>query len=463
MSDLFTSLNFATRALEAQRFALDVTGHNIANVNTPGYSRRAVDFSAVPPDNPRDAGRGVEVAGIRAQRDRLTDRRLGQESSGAEREAAIADLLGLAEIALGTDGQGIDKRLNEFFDSVAKLADAPTSAVARQQVVQQGSAVASAFHDASSRLAALQRDADRRVVTTVDEINAITDRLAVINNALSGMPENGSALQLQDEQGTLIRQLSTLVDITVIERNEGGLDIDVAGGRALVVGGTSVDLAAVPTGANGRVEVSSAGVTITSQLTGGRLGGVLRARDMHIPDYIAQLDAQAFEFANAVNAVHSAGFGLDGTTNQNFFAFSTPPVGSAGAAAALIVDPAVTADINRVAAGEAALPGDNRAARALANLRNEPILDGGTATFADKWGQLVFSVGRDVQTATSETTLRKQIVLQLETLRDQVSGVSLDEEAMNLVKFQRAYEANARFFQVIDETLEALMMTVGRS
>jgi flagellar hook-associated protein 1 len=462
VSDLFTALHFATRSLEAQRFALDVTGHNIANVNTPGYSRRAVDFSAVPPDNQRDAGRGVEVAGIRAQRDRLTERRLGQETSGAEREAAIADLLGLAEVALGTDGQGIDKRLNEFFDSFAELADAPTSAVARQQVVLQGNAVAAAFRDASGRLSALQRDADRRVVTTVDEINAIADRLAVINEALTGMPENGSALQLQDEQATLISQLSALTDVTVIERGEGGLDVDLAGGRALVVGTTSVDLTAVASGANGRVEVRSAGVAITSDITGGRLGGVLRARDVHIPDYIEQLDAQAYEFANAVNAIHSAGFGLNGTTNQNLFAFNTPPVGSAGAAAALIVDPAVAADINRVAAAEVALPGDNRTARALADLRNDPILDGGTATFADKWGQLVFTVGRDVQTATSETALRKQIVLQLETLRDQVSGVSLDEEAMNLVKFQRAYEANARFFQVIDETLEALMATVGR-
>jgi flagellar hook-associated protein 1 len=461
VSDLFSALTSATRALEAQRFGLDVTGQNIANVNTPGYSRRVVDFEAVPPDSPRSPGRGVQVAGIRAQRDRLLDRRLDHERSGAQAETAVADLLGLAELALGPNGPAIGTRLNAFFDSFAQLAEAPTSAVARQQVVLQGTSVAAAFRDAAARFEGLRRDADRRVAAAVSDVNAIAARVAALNGALRDNSETGMGLQMRDEQTMLTAQLAELVDISVVERADGSIDIDVAG-RALVTGNTAYALEAVAVGPQGRITVRTGGTDITAELTGGRIGGLLRVRDVHVPSYLQQLDEQAFALATAVNAIHAAGYDLSGNTGQNFFAFTTPPVGSAGAAAALVVDPTVSANPNRVAAAEAALPGDNRAARALANVRGALLLNGGTGTLTDAWAQLTFSVGRDVQTARGETTLRQQIVSQLETLRDQVSGVSLDEEAMHLMKFQRAYEANARFFQIVDETLDTLMATVGR-
>ena len=461
MADLFSSLSMAARALEAQRFGLDVTGQNIANVNTPGYTRRVADFEALPPNHPRDAGRGVDVTGLRALRDRLIERRLEQEMIGAEREAAIADLLGLAEVAIGTGDQALDTRLNEFFNSFSRLADAPTSAVARHEVLLQGSALAAAFRDTASRFEGLRRDADRKIDATVDQINDIAHRIAVLNGSLGASGDTGSAAHLQDEQATLIKQLATLTDIKVIERSDGGVDIDLAG-RTLVVGSNDYQLVATPVGPDGRVTVSLGGTDITPGLTGGRIGGILHVRDVSLPDYLARLDEQAYALANAVNAVHSAGYDLDGNTGQNFFAFSSALVGSAGAASALIVDPTVAADPSRVAAAEAAIAGDNRAARELASLRDAMLLDGGTATLSDSWGQLVYRIGRDTETAAGESEIRSQIVLQLETLRDQVSGVSLDEEAMQMMKFQRAYEANARFFRVVDQTLDILMNAVAR-
>jgi flagellar hook-associated protein 1 FlgK len=269
-------------------------------------------------------------------------------------------------------------------------------------------------------------------------------------------------LHMQDEVAQHVKELASLTDIQLIERADGGVDIDAAAGRALVVGHTAYAMTAVATGPQGRVAVQMGGVTVTSQLTGGTLGGVLRARDTHIPAYLQRLDEQAFALADAVNTVHAAAFDSAGNTGQNFFAFTTAPVGVTGAAAALVVDPAVAADSRRVAAAEAAVAGDNRAARAIANLRTATLLDGGTATLGDAWGQLLFRVGRDTQLANGEATLRKQVVSQLESLRDQVSGISLDEEAMQLMKFQRAYEANARFFQVVDETLDTLIAAIGR-
>ena len=125
---------------------LDVTGQNIANVNTPGYSRRVVDIAAVPPPTRQQAGGGAEVQGIRAQRDRLVERRLGLETSGAERYSTMAEELGMVESALGTGSGSLDTRLNEFFNSLSSLADRPTDAVARQNVLLQASSLANAYN-----------------------------------------------------------------------------------------------------------------------------------------------------------------------------------------------------------------------------------------------------------------------------------------------------------------------------
>jgi flagellar hook-associated protein 1 len=462
MANLFSALTMASRSLASQQAGLDVTGHNIANVNTPGYARRVIAFRAVPPTVIGAAGHGVDIAGIRAMRDRFVERRLDQETISAERESAIAELAGLAEVAFGTTGQSIDARLNAFFDSLAELSDAPTSVVARQEVALQGGALAAAFRGTANRLGELRREADRRITGTVDMVNDLAERIALLNAAFVTTNDDGVAQHMQDEQAHLVRELAGLIDITVTERPNGGLDIDVAGGRALVVGTVASQMNAVPTGPDGHVQIEIAGADLTSSISGGKIDGYLHVRDTLIPGYLQRLDEQAFTLAASVNAIHSAGFDLNGATGQAFFAYSAPPVGQAGAAAALIVDPAVAGDPNRIAAAQAALPGDNRAARALADLRNTPLLNGGTATLADAWGQLVFRVGRDVQTATDEAALRQDIVLQLQAVRDQISGVSLDEEAANLMKFQRAYEANARFFQVIDNTLDTLMNVVAR-
>lgn len=462
MADLFTSLNTAARALEAQRFALDATGQNIANVNTPGYTRRVVDFAAVPPYDKYSAGSGVEVKDLRSQRDLLIERRLEQETTAAHRETALADALGVVELALGTSGNSVDTRLSAFFDSFSRLADSPTSPVARQEVALQGESVAAAIRETYGRISDARRGANTRLGTTIEEINAIAARVAALNESIAIAGADPAGLHMADEQSRLVRQLAELTDINVLHRPGGGLDVDISGGRALVVGNTQYALVGSATGPDGMLRVSINGTDITQEMTGGRAGGLLVARDQRIPAYLATLDDQAYALATAVNTIHAAGYDIAGNTGQNFFAFSSPIVGPTGAAQALIVDPAITGDPNRIAAAAAALPGDNQTARALADARNARVLDGGTATLSEGWGNFVYRTGRDLQTARQEAAMRREVVLQVETLRDQVSGVSLDEEAMQLMRYQRAYEANARFFSVIDETLDMLLNAMAR-
>ena len=448
----------AARALSAQRTGMEVVGQNIANANTPGYRRRVVDFAAVAPERPNSAGRGVEVVQIRAERDQLLDNRLYRERPALARESAIGDALGVVETALGDPGHSLDADLARFFDAFARLAEEPTGSTARQTVLIEGGQLAAAFRDMADHLASNRRDADTALRSTVTQVNALATRIATINRSL-GPTATGQSLTLIDEQSEAVRELSELVDISVLDREDGGVDVYCGAGRPLVVDGVARQITATPTGPSGLVVLSSHGATVTSEITGGRVGGLLYVRDTLVPAYEARLDELAYAVVTQVNTLHDAGFDVTGTDAGLFF---TTLASQTGAAAAVAVDPTLAADSRLVAAASVAVAGDNQTARAIAGLRDARVLDGNQATMSDAWAQLVFTVGADVQSAEQEQRTRQGVVTQIETLQDAVSGVSLDEETLLLLRFQRAYEATARFFQAIDETLDVLMQTLAR-
>lgn len=454
---LFSALGSSSRALDAQRFGLEVAGQNIANVNTPGYSRREVQLAESAPTDRLSAGNGVDIAGMRSVRDQLLERRLRQERPPAAREQAIADSLSMVEVALGSPGKSLDANLTAFFDSFATLADDPTSATGRQGAVLQGTTLASAFHDMANRLVDAQRDANNRVRASVDEVNSLSARIASLNDAIGAAGGNtGQASTLQDEQGELVRRLSELVDVSAIQRTEGGLDVSLGNGSPLAVGNKSYALTATPQAPNGFYAITDAsGFTVTATITGGSVAGQIKVRDTLIPNYQTQLDTLAFTMVSQVNTIEATAFDANGAAAPNFF---TPLGSSAGAAAAIAVNPAVVANSALVGAADATgAAGNNNAARAISALRNARVLNGGQATFADSWAQLMYQAGSDVQTAQAQARSRAEIVRQVQTLRDGVSGVSLDEEAMQMLKFQRAYEANAKFFQTVDYAISVLL------
>lgn len=461
MSGLFGMLSSTARSLETQRFGLDVVGQNIANVNTPGYTKRVVDIVELPPSDPLRAGDGSAVAGVRSLRDRLIDRRLREEVSQGERERAVADMLGTVEVALGTIGDSLDSSLTDFFDAFARLTETPLSATARQEVVLQGESLARAFNTMASRFEAAVADADTRVRSTVDQINDLATRIASLNESLSGTSSTSAAgLNLRDQVNQAVTQLSTLVDLSVVERPDGGFDVSLGNGAPLVIGEHAYRLAVADRAVTGLAEIVAGGAVVTSAVTGGQLGGLLRVRDAVLPGYQAGLDALAHSVAIEANALHQAGYGLDATTGQAFF---VPPAAVEGAARGLAVDAALTAPGGErlVAASDSATAhGDNTVARALSNLRDAKVMDGGTVTFTGYWGQFVYQVGRDTALARDEAQSQADIVRQIGILQDAVSGISLDEEASDMLRFQRAYEANARFFTTIDETLETLLLMV---
>jgi flagellar hook-associated protein 1 FlgK len=460
MSGLYSALSMATRSLAAQQFGLELVGHNIANVNTEGYTRRTVDLVAVAPTSVIDAGGGVDVQGVRTIRDTLIESRLWRELPDQQKQAAIADALGLAEVALGDAGESIDAQLTEFFDAFARLADDPTSPTARQQVLGQGEAVSSAFSDMVSHLTVAQRDADTRIRGTLDQINALATEIATLNATIGGAGVSGVGVEtLKDRQVEAVKTLSGLIDVNVIYRDDGGLDLTFGLGRPLVIGenGFTIDAAATPP--RGLSSLISNGVSLGSEITSGALGGLLQVRDTALPGYITRLDDIAYALSTQVNSLTTAGYDLDGTAGLAFF---TPLGSSTGAASALAVNAAVAADPSKVVAAGVPAAGDNTVARDVADLRDRQVMFGNTATLTEAWGRLVYQAGLDTHVAKSDATVRADIVRQIQALRDSVSGVSLDEEASNMLKFQRAYEANARFFVTVNSALDTLLNLVGQ-
>jgi flagellar hook-associated protein 1 len=451
MAGLFSTLSMAARSLEAHRAGLDVAGQNIANLNTPGYARRRLELAEVV-----WGAKGVEVLGVRALRDTVLDTRARAAIPDEAREGAVAEALALVETSIGAPGQGLDGRLAAFFDAFSALSVDPTSAVARDGVVLEAGRLAASFNDVARRLSDGARTADNGVRAAIGEVNTLTAEIARLNAAIGG--SGGLDVDgLKDQQQLALEKLSTLTAVSVQQRKDGGVDVTLPSGRALVIADSAYPVV-VGTGANGYATLSLGGTSVTQEFTTGRIGGLSYVRDTAVPGYQARLDDLAHTLAQQVNTLHQTGVDLNGAAGGDFF---TPPAAVAGAAASLSVSAAIQGNPSLIAASQTGAPGDNGIARALAGLRDAQVMAGGTATFTQGWAQLAYRVGADLDQARAEQQSKKDVADAVARLRDQVSGVSLDEEAADMIKFQRAYEANAKFFSVVDEMLLTLMNTVG--
>jgi flagellar hook-associated protein 1 len=453
-------LNTAARALDAQRYGLDVAGQNIANVNTPGYTRRSVVFSEVPPTDQWSPGGGVDVTAVTAARAPLIEARLRFEQPASSREGTIADHLAIVETALGQPGKSLDAALALFYNTYGTLAQSPTSSTARQQVIIEGQSLATAFNDMAARLGTAQRDADNEIRSTVDQVNALARQLADINIGIANVGTNNAAEGLLDQQAVALSALSQLVDINVTQRGDGSIDVAIGNGRALVVGANTYDLTVVSSPPQGFAQILSDGASqttdVTSEITGGRIAGLVQVRDVLLPQYIDKLDQLAYGVATDVNGLTQSGYDLAGNAGLNFF---DQPGGVSGAARLMAVNSTVAADGALVVASATTAAGNNDIAREISELQ-DTAMTGGTARPVDAWGALVYRVATDSRSATQSRASHEQVMHQLKNLRDQISGVSLDEEAAMLLRFQRSYEANAKFFQVTDQTLDLLMSLV---
>jgi flagellar hook-associated protein 1 FlgK len=455
----FSAFEIGRRALKASHLGLTVAGQNIANVNTPGYTRQAAQFSASPTDGSNLAlvGTGVTIDGVRSFRDRFVESRLNTETAISGRLSAQRDALAPVNAVFNdADGTGLSAALNNFFHSFADLESHPTSVPLRGDVAAKGAALATAFRSTRGRLVDIRRDTDSALRATLDDANTVAQQVAALNARISIVENTGArASELRDQRGEAVRQLAELTGGRAIETPDGNVTVTLADGRALVAGERAAALQAVDTPPDGLASLVIDGQPAT--ITDGRLGGLLGAVGA-IGTHITALDDLAASVVSRVNTLHASGSDLNGADGTDFFA--TPAAGAPVTAANIAVSAAIQANPRLVvAAARGAGSGDATVARGLAALLNDPTSTAGarTGSFAQIYASVVADAGQGVKSAEDALVTQQAILAQAQAQRDAFSGVSLDEEAINLLQYQKAYEAAARFLKVADELTQTII------
>ena len=460
-------LEIGKKGVLAHQSSIAVAGHNIANVNTPGYSRQEAVLATTRPQSAGagQVGTGVFVTTIRRDYDIFINEQLIQESSGLGELSSRESALSKVEMLFNDEsGVGLNDNINRFFSSLHDLAANPTGYVERSSVKSRGDILAGTINSLSSNLRDLRAGLDEEIKGTVQEINILTSHIAELNeNILHAESGTMVANDYRDERSQLMRELSGKIDISFYEAEDGRVAIQGKGGFLLVQANRSYELDTA-TNLEGHVDLFSVGlggssVNITSMIGSGELGGLVDVRDKDIPGYMTKVDELAYALTVEVNNLHSSAYALDGvTTGLNFFAdlsgLVSPP---GGAAEQMVLSADILAPASIAAALSPASPGDNGNALAMADLQSLKLLGGGTATFDGFYNGLAADIGVDLNRVSSRLSHQENMIRQLEMRRESVSGVSLDEEMADLVRFQHAYEASARLIRIADEMLETII------
>jgi flagellar hook-associated protein 1 len=457
---LGSALNMSVQAMLADEAALSTTSNNIANANTPGYSRETANFSETTPIEfgGQTYGTGVELSSITSQQSGVLQQLLNQGTQQqGQYNSFLSTMQQVQTLFNETSGTGLQSSITAVFNSLQQLSTDPSNTTYRQSVLTAAQNMAQNFNSASTSLATLQQSAGSTVTQSVSQINSLLPQIAQLNEQVSSAESTGqNAGTFEDQRNLLINQLSGLVDVSQIDAGNGNITLTTGNGAPLVVGNKTFQLTTQPDSTTGFTQIYSLGNNITSATSGGALGGAIQARDTTIPSIVSSLDSLASNMENAFNSVNLAGTDLNGNPGGNFFI--PPPAGGVGAASTMSV--AMT-DPSQIAASLDGSPGDNANVNAMLAIQNQPIVNGQTPLNA--YSNLVFTIGNDVATATSEQQGAQANIQQIQNQIGSVSGVSINEEAANLIQYQQAYQAAAQVASTINSLTTTVINMVNQS
>ena len=558
-TNIFSALSSAKLGLLAQQLAIEVTGQNIANVETEGYSRQDVTFEA---NTPRHAikygsmhqiGTGVRVAGIERAHDQFLFEQIMDEGDLTGSTEVKKEIFEQLEILFNEgSGRSLNDALSSFFASIHDLATNARGLPERADLVSKAEHLASTFNQTGKQLFTIQRNIDATIETEVVEINSLTTQIGKLNESIHANEPASQykANDLRDNRDRLVKELSKKIDIQLIEESDNQISLTLKDGTALVLKDRVFKLSTSLNGDNDsfkdvNIEYGSGLKNITSTITGGELRGYLDMRDTEVESILDKMNILSASFIQEFNGIHRAGFGIDGSSGLDFFSpldvtvdhdvdntgtavvsmtnaspttvsvdefeiaftgdkkftlnnlttnassgtftfasgstfnikdgFAVTISGSAvsgdkvtfsvseDAASGMSVSSTITANTKKIAAGTTT-NGDGANALLMADLQNTLSFNSvtwsgsgsGSYTFDEYYNAVVSTIG--IESFSAQATLRQQegIMLQLNSRRESISGVSIDEEMIKMIKFQQAYNASARMISVVDEMLDAL-------
>lgn len=462
MSGLLALLSRSAGSLQTTQAWTATISNNISNSQTPGYARQRAELAAVlPADRYGTAfiGRGVTLQSITQARDRFLEAQLpgviGRNASSSTQAQLLQSVT-----AIDVDN-GVGPALSNFYAALRSLAQNPGSQNYREAAVGSARALATSFNSVGQQLGGARAAIDARLSGTLPEINQAAEQLAALNiKVREARAGGGPPNDLLDARTRLGDRLAELTGATAVPNSDNDLNLVLPGGTALVTGNYASKLSALPDASNSGhlrlliTQPDGSGPQALGTPPGGALGGMLSARDGALRTAEASIDQLAFDLMGSMNAVHSAGYALDGTTGHLLFTGSAT---AAGASLALGVDPALTADVSLFAAASSAatVPGDATNLQALINTERVPLstgLDVG-ATVA----RITSQYGTAASSAQAASEADATVLNHATSLRQSVSGVSVDEELIDMQRAQRAYEAISKVIKAADSMLETLM------
>lgn len=479
MPSTFTALQIGLTGLRAYRRNMEVTGHNVANAATEGYSRQEVLLEPFVQRNMSlnagTSGLGVRIQDTRRVRDRFIDAILRGERSrkvSFEAEKLILDHL---QVVLGEPSDSsIEAALNEFWSSWHDLSSDPHLISARATVMEKGRTLASLFRNLGVQLDAVSHDIEVDIRTGVNRVNYLASEIARITLEIQRALARHEPLgDLLDKRDLMLDEITELTGATVTLKDAESVRVSV-GGLPLVDGQViyKLDVAFTASGTEFRWQpaTSPSGQYEVVTAMGGRLGGLRSARDESVLGFKSQLEGFFRDFVDRVNQQHAKGYHVYSTAGdpvpdpadpQNwFFAVGNPT----DYLNSVDVNPIIIADPGFIrASSEAGDPLNGRNAMALADLIEGADNPSDVPTFNETWQSIVGALGVRAQKIQSGITTQELLVKELANRKDSISGVSTDEEMANLIRFQHAYDACARVITVADEMLDTLINRMGIS
>ena len=567
--NVYNAMNTAKWALLTNQAAIEVTGRNIANVSNPDYNKQDVMLTTSTPINYGNVtiGTGIRLDSVVRRFDNLVFEQSLEANYTLENWKSRVNVMDRLDIVFNEADVGLGGMLSDVFQGFYNLAINPEGAVERRDVIERASTLSQNVSRVGTELLRLRMDIDRKLKTSMPEVNRITGEIARLNS-LVHETEIGTnkANDYRDSRDALLKQLSTYMDIHYFEQNNNEIVVMLNDGRPLVVGQNNYLLSAKASANDASVsdimweDASGNQTNISSEFNAGQFGAWLGMRDGDIPNFLEKLDTLAATVVKEVNRLHEGGFGLDGSTGNTFFNNLTPGgradvanLGGAiltsgsvtnpeivnldhfvltfdgagnysvynsdkgsssgtysfnsGASLSFFQERGISIAINggpaagdkfyisgadraafnmrmnqqivdnpsKIAAGSSTNVGDGIQARRMADLQYRKTIGGawstvgaasgtysasGLFTFDDFLGSVVGEVGALAKNAHSNRQVSESISNQVMNFREQISGVSIDEEMVNLVKYQHAYGAAAKMITTVDELLQTLLNIV---
>jgi len=470
MGGLFTALNAGRTALSVNQKSIEIIGNNISNVNTEGYSRQTADLTPYPSMNFGGffVGQGVIVSNVSRDHDVFVTNMLQEKSIEFGLQNGQTRALSELERVFNISEETISTDINRFFDSWQELSANPSGLVERDIVIQRGELLSEKFHNTINDLNKIKDNINDSLISKIDGVNSQIKEVAELNQRIFTIEIQGqSANSARDRRDVLVKQLSSSLGVQSYPDSKGMLAVQLPGGLPLVQGNMAMTIEGQQNGTDLDLVLHTGGVTRPIGLNnlGGEFEGLVNIRDQFIPSIKDDLDRLAYEITEAVNTTHAAGAGLDSVTGRNFFSspnpLPPPPASDPWLDAARNIS-VVISDSTHVAAAAAptppatVAPGDNRNALLMSNIGENHLIDG-IDNFGAYYGKITATVGLESNQNKLALGGAEDAMIQLQNIRDGLSGVSLEEEMISLIQYQRGFESSAKFLSTIDEMMGSLI------